>query len=380
VSRFAIFFPQFHQTAANDRAWGVGFTDWALVAAANAFQWWDKRAPVAGFYNLDASRDIARQFATAAASGLDGFAIYHYWFEDGPELNSVERWLPNAQLPPDFGFFLIWANESWSKRWAGRDTETIKRLNARPDRGSVRRHVLYLAPTLSHKACQHWRDRPMFVFYRPEFFTNLSETVELYRQEFANANLNVALGFFAKNRNDLPFAGLFDFCYLFEPRLYFNSKGIGRFGALNQAYRTLLRYLPYEKIEAISACFSGGFRGRSRSYSFTDFTHYMSSPERAALTREVKCPVQNVVSCGWNNTPRYRDKFTELTTPSVEQFQKMLMDLREQPIFDGELPLLCNAWNEWSEGAAIEPCAYLGDQLLRCYVQGNRSAFSNSVA
>ena len=28
------------------------------------------------------------------------------------------------------------------------------------------------------------------------------------------------------------------------------------------------------------------------------------------------------------------------------------------------LPPLINAWNEWSEGAAIEPCAYLGTRYL----------------
>jgi hypothetical protein len=379
MSRYAIFFPQFHRTAVNDRAWGAGFTDWALVVAANAFQWWAKRAPAVGFYDLDDSGAIARQFATAAASGLDGFAIYHYWFDDGPELLSVERWLQGATLPAGFGFFPVWATESWSKRWAGKDHEIIKRLNVRPDRQSIRKHVLHLAPILSHASCRQWHGRPMFVFYRPEFFAKPEETMDLYRKEFANVDLEVSLGFFAKNRNDLPFATLFDFCYLFEPRLYFNTKGIGRLGALHQAYRTLLRRLPYEKVEAISGWLLGGLGKRSRSYSFADFARYLSSPDRAALIEEIACPVQNVVSCGWNNAPRYRDRFTELTTPSLEQFQKMLIDLREQPIFDGELPLLCNAWNEWSEGAALEPCAYLGDDLLRCYVD-NASLGNATIA
>jgi hypothetical protein len=380
MSKYAIFFPQFHKTAVNDKAWGSGFTDWSLVAAANAFQSWRRRAPAAGFYDLSRDSEICTQVEIAAASGLDGFGIYHYWFEDGTELATVERWLPTANLPEGFGFFLIWANESWSKRWAGRDNETIKRLDTRPNRESVRRHVSHLEPTLSHAACRKWRDRPMFVFYRPEFFANPSETIELYRQEFANANLDVALGFFAKNRNDLPFASLFDFCYLFEPRLYFNTKGIGRFGALNQAYRALLRQLPYETVEAIAAWLSRHLVGRSRRYPFPEFARYMSSPERAALTRQIACPVQNVVSCGWNNAPRYRDRFTELTTPSPGQFQNMLLDLREQPFYSSELPLLCNAWNEWSEGAALEPCAYLGDRLLRCYVQSDKSLLANSAA
>jgi hypothetical protein len=209
----------------------------------------------------------------------------------------------------------------------------------------------------------------MFVFYRPEFFADPAETVEAYRQEFGKADLDVSLGFFAKSRSDLPYAPLFDFCYLFEPRLYFNTKGIARFNALGRVYRSLLHLLPYEKVEAISAWLSGAWGVQSRRYSFADFARYMSSRERASLAREITCPLQNVVSCGWNNAPRYRDRFTELTTPTAQQFQQMLIDLRDQPLYSSELPLLCNAWNEWSEGAALEPCAYLGDDLLRCYVE-----------
>lgn len=373
MNNFAIFFPQFHRTTVNDKAWGVGFTDWALVAVANAFQWWNKRAPAAGFYDLDQESEVSRQFEVAADIGLDGFAIYHYWFEDGPELASVERWIRGAKLPGDFRFFLIWATESWSKRWAGKEQETIKKLETRPNRASVRSHVAYLGPMLSHNACQKWRGRSMFVIYRPEFFIDPTETIGLYREEFASAGHEVSLGFFAKNPNDVSFSDLFDFCYLFEPRLFFGAKGVGRFSAVNHAYRKLLRLLPYENVEAISARLSAIRTRRSRRYFFDDFLLYMSSPQRADFVRQITCPVQNVVSCGWNNTPRYRDKFTELATPTAEQFKELLSVVRNQSLSSSELPLLCNAWNEWSEGAALEPCAYLGDQLLRCYVQNDAS-------
>ena len=43
VKRYAIFFPQFHRVRVNDLAWGHGFTDWALVAVANAFDYWALR-------------------------------------------------------------------------------------------------------------------------------------------------------------------------------------------------------------------------------------------------------------------------------------------------------------------------------------------------
>ena len=88
MKKYAIFFPQFHPVEVNNQAWGQGFTDWSLVAAANAFDLWPRRAPRAGFYDLSNPQHIQDRFSEAARSGLDGFGIYHYRFTDGPELDS----------------------------------------------------------------------------------------------------------------------------------------------------------------------------------------------------------------------------------------------------------------------------------------------------
>src|SRR6266702_688379 len=141
MKRYAIFFPQYHQVHVNDEAWGYGFTDWALVSTANAFDYWKRRSPVAGFYDLAKTNDVAARFEEATKAGLDGFGIYHYWFEDGPELDAVERYLQHNNAPNNFGYFFIWANENWTKRWAGRDTEILKFVATSPSRDQIRDHV-----------------------------------------------------------------------------------------------------------------------------------------------------------------------------------------------------------------------------------------------
>jgi hypothetical protein len=70
--------------------------------------------------------------------------------------------------------------------------------------------------------------------------------------------------------------------------------------------------------------------------------------------------VQEVISPGWNNAPRYAKRFTRLEDVPPAFFRTMLEDASRS----NGLPPLINAWNEWSEGAAIEPCAYLGSRYL----------------
>jgi hypothetical protein len=94
------------------------------------------------------------------------------------------------------------------------------------------------------------------------------------------------------------------------------------------------------------------------------------------MVGKLNCPVQNVLTSGWNNAPRYRQHFTELEVPEPEEFSLMLRAALSSPKFSVDIPLLCNAWNEWSEGAAIEPCHYLGDTMLKAYVNTAVTRFS----
>jgi hypothetical protein len=373
MKRYAIFFPQFYRIAINDLAWGHGFTDWVLVAGANAFNNWDRRCPAAGFYDLSKESDIHHQIDLACSYGLDGFAIYHYRFDDGPELDAVERYLQGHILPGGFQYFFVWANESWSKRWAGEDTRMLKHSSGSPDRGQISSHVRYLRPHMESESYTRLNGNPMFVVYRPDTLEDLPATLEIYRDEFHKVGITPAIGLFIKNRVDAQYCRHFDFCYLFEPRLFFNSQGVRSGQLVQAAYKELMRVIPYDKLEWLSESINRLLVRGSRKHSFAEFLSYFTSSKRDDFVESLTCPAQNVLTCGWNNAPRYRHRFTAVDVPSSDEFNVMLKHSLDSKTCSSEVPLLCNAWNEWSEGAALEPCSYLGDRLLTDYLRGDES-------
>jgi len=368
MKRYAIFFPQFNRIEVNDLAWGYGFTDWSLVSVANAFDYWKRRAPAIGFYDLADESVVEKQISTAARAGVEGFGIYHYWFEDGSELGAVERYMEHARLPDNFDYFYIWANESWSKRWAGKDTEILKTVSTAPSTEEISRHVNYLKPYMASASYTRVSGRPLFVIYRPEFFKDPVATLAAYREAFGRTGLNPMIGYCMKSLADMEYSRHFDFCYLFEPRMFFNFSGMRKNKFLQAAYKKIIHSVSYSTAEKWSSMLSKLLNQGSKTYTFKSFLDYFVSSDRDQMVGQLNCPVQNVLTCGWNNAPRYRQHFTELEVPDPDDFSVELQASLSNPKYSQEIPLLCNAWNEWSEGAAIEPCHYLGDALLKTYV------------
>lgn len=369
MNPFAIYFPQFYPTATNDKAWGKGFTDWALIANANMRDAWQRRAPVAGFYDGSDQNVHVRQMAEAKAADLGGFAVYHYWFYTNQELNAFERTLlANDSSATSLPWFLIWATEGWSKRWLA-NPEILIHLSSAPNQHEIEVHCDYLANCFSHPSYLRWHGKPLFTWYNLSHFDNPESIVVRYREALLRRGFDMAMAHFVKNPFDLVYCAFTDASYMFEPRLFFGSQKATRGSAAKAMLNVVKNVVGAAGAEALLVSMDR-MQKSGTTYSAERFLDYLESPKRAAWQNAMHQPCQNVLSPGWNNAPRYGERFTALESLDPMTFGRLV----GKSMHKSDLPLLLNAWNEWSEGAAIEPCDYLGSSYLDAVTEAVRAS------
>ena len=170
---------------------------------------------------------------------------------------------------------------------------------------------------------------------------------------------DMAVAHFVKNPFDLAYGAFTDASYLFEPRLFFGTQTKARGTKAKTALNGVRRLLGADAADALLVAMDR-LKKHGTTYTADRFLAYMTSAERAQLLCKVQGARQEVLSPGWNNTPRYGHRFTALAPLEPEAFGALLRTAMRA----SDLPPLLNAWNEWSEGAAIEPCTYLGRRYL----------------
>ncbi len=183
----AYYLPQFHSFKENDAWWGAGFTEWTNISRGlPRFQGhYQPRVPRdLGFYGLDDDRvltTLRRQISLAKGAGIHGFVFYHYWF-DGKRLMAgpLEQLLKDKSL--DLPFCVMWANENWTRRWDGAESEVLIAQNYRPEDEEA-----MLADFGRHfKDTRYIRvgGRPLFMIYRPGIIPRTLETIQRWRASY----------------------------------------------------------------------------------------------------------------------------------------------------------------------------------------------------
>lgn len=343
VRLIAFYLPQFHPIPENDEWWGNGFTEWSNVTRAKPlFRGHDQPHFPAdlGYYDLRVPEVRHRQIALAREHGLHGFCFYYYWF-DGRRL--LERPLDDYVGDPDadFPFCVCWANENWSRRWDGSESEVL--IGQRHDIGSDQRLIRDLMPLLTDPRYIRVDGAPLVLVYRPGLLVDPRNTLDQWRQICREEGVGeIHLAMVESFGDEDPTH------YGFDSSVQFPPHGVDT---------------PPVEVKGLPSAFSG---------HIADY--------RDVVAKELDEPPRPYprfrgVMTGWDNTARRGDRATIFINSSPGLYETWLRSViaatqRDNP--PGRRYVFINAWNEWAEGAHLEPDTRHG----RGYLQATRRAIA----
>lgn len=347
----AFFLPQFHPIPENDQWWGPGFSDWRnVVRARPVFRGhYQPHLPAdLGFYDLRSAETRQAQTDLARAHGVDGFIYYHYWFGGRRLLHRpVEDMLTSGR--PDFPFALCWAYESWTRTWDGRGKEIL--VEQSTSATDLRNHAEYLVASLRDPRSIRVEGRPIFLIYKASLMPDVVSTIDLWRSVWLRYQLDPYLIRVDSSELDRPSprAQGFDASLQFSPDFAALPPRIRRSRVLRLAERLLTP---------------------GRGYRMHNVYDY-ESVAAVALARQANASPGDVeypcVSPAWDNTPRRRQWALILrgSTPSLyEKWLRGAAERHPRPTPEENF-LFINAWNEWAEGAHLEPDLKWGKAYLQ---------------
>lgn len=344
----AAYLPQYHETVENNLFWGKGYTDWVAVKNAKKL-FYDHNQPKVplnnNYYDLSNIDVIRWQAGLATRYGVDAFNIYHYWFKAGKQaLNKpAELLLNNPDIIIEFMF--TWDNTSWVRSWSnisGNDwapsyegSENKNKILLELDYGDEsqwERHFNYLLPFFKDKRYIKIEGKPVFGFMKSRDVNKLIRMRDFW-QNLAKKNGFPGLYFISKHAVKEPY--IFDSTFFYEP--------------IHSGWR-------YSSI--LDSRLKKAFGISLKKFPFFKYIISYDSYWRRLLRTAEKNHKKNVFLGGlvnYDDSPRRGLNGRILIDSTPDKFEKYFKKLYEISCNDNKELLFLTAWNEWGEGAYLEP-------------------------
>lgn len=340
VRVIAYYLPQFHPIPENDEWWGKGFTEWTNVTKGlprfvGHFQ--PQLPGGLGFYDLRLSETLRQQALLAKRHGVSGFCFHYYWFS-GRRLLEKPLELLLSQPDIDLPFCVNWANENWTRTWDSSADRVLLGQEYSADDDIP--FAAALEPALRDQRYIRINGRPLLMIYRPDLLPDAAATVTRWRQYFISRGIgNPVMVMPQAFGND-------------DPRIYGMDAAAGfpphKFG------------WDLPSITAGLDLLDRRFRGTVVSYESMAYAAMASRSEDYQVFPGV-CP-------GWDNEARRPGRGFVFSGSSPRLYgiwlEHACRTALQAPNHDERI-VFVNAWNEWAEGAHLEPDLYYGYAYLR---------------
>lgn len=340
VKYIAFYLPQFHPIPENDLWWGKGFTEWTNVSKAipQFLGHYQPRIPgELGYYDLRISDVMARQIELAKNYGIFGFCFYFYWFNGKRLLDKpLENLLNDNKL--DLPFCLSWANEDWTRRWDGRSDQIIISQEHSFENDSK---IIYdLIKFFDDPRYITIDGRPLLILYRANILKEPNKTIDYWKRValdngFKEPYILATRTFGYNNPSNDGFEGVIDFPPHNINNLHELSKELD---LLNPEYSGIV----YRYSDLVDSSIKNISKEEYKKF-FTVFPSW---------DNEARRPGNGLTFM--DSTPELYGRWLDhVSRKTIKNFEK-----EERFVF-------INAWNEWAEGAYLEPDRRFGYAYLQ---------------
>lgn len=331
----AYYLPQFHPFEVNNHAWGQGFTEWTNTTKATP-QYKGHYQPHLpadlGHYDLRVADVMRQQIDIAKSYGVHGFCFHYYWF-DGQKVMDLplNQFLANSDM--DQSFCICWANENWTRRWDGMESDVI--LHQSYSHEKCLEFIHDILPIIQDPRYIRVDGKPLLVIYRPLLIPDLQKVVQSWRDEVVKAGL----------------PGLWLVC----------AQTFGLVDPRPIGFDAAVEFPPHkinDRIEDVpppQGVWNRHFQGKTWLYA---------DAVGESLTRDAQpYPLYRCAFPSWDNEARRPAAGYSFAQVSPVQFGEWLATCssyaRETRSASDNF-VFVNAWNEWAEGAHLEPDRHFG--------------------
>lgn len=355
-SIFAMYLPQYHCIPENDKFWGKGFTDWVTVKKAQpqfAGHEQPKKPLNGNYYDLSIEENIRWQAKLAKNNGISGFGIYHYWFNNEKNIltKPAEIILKNKNI--DIEFFFAWDNGNWKRSWSnvqGNDWAPLMENKAHNNGPQIlipyilgkqqdwKNHFLWLLPYFTDSRYVRIDGKPIFVIYN--YSNEIYEMASYWNvlaKEYGIPGIcvifrNQEIGRIIRKSILPPDTYRYNYEPMFSgwgtPTLIKRIKNkVMSVVGINE--KNCLRVLDYDKVW-----------------------------RKILINAESKYSDGNTIHgafVSYDDTPRRGTRGIIIKGGTPEKFKIYLKRLIEISESQEKPFILLTAWNEWGEGAFLEP-------------------------
>jgi hypothetical protein len=333
--------PQFHPIPENDIWHGKGFTEWTKVRSANPLflGHYQQHIPHSdiGYYLLDTIDTLKKQADQMKKAGVYGQVFYHYWFTGKLILEEPAQLLlnsPDIEMP----YCFCWANENWTRSWDGNENEIL--LDQKYSTYDAYEFIQYLIPFFKDPRYITIDHRPVLFIYRPSSIPNAVEYQEIWSKECLMVGINPPYVVAVLTRGAT------------NPNHFGMDAGVERVlhdwtdGAVPNIKDSLVQYWP---VNGSVLDYNKVVEFYTSQVDEKDFIYFRST-----------VPI-------WDNTARYGSEAYLLHGSSPQRFQEWMKNTitytQEKLPVDKRI-IVVNAWNEWAEGAHLEPDSRYGYSYL----------------